>query len=84
MVPDKALPVFVHDIKQLLDQAMPGLYAKAKEQLLLHQFVVGTSRGNQQAIKSNSEHPNIAVYGSAHKAIDLSGERAVGRRINVS
>jgi hypothetical protein len=41
MVPGEALPVFVHDIKQLLDQAMPGLDAKAKEQLLLHQFMAG-------------------------------------------
>ena len=41
MVPGEVLPVFVHDIKQLLDQAMPGLDAKAKEQLLLHQFMAG-------------------------------------------
>ena len=41
MVPGEALPVFVHDIKQLLDQAMPGLDAKAKEQLLLHQLMAG-------------------------------------------
>ena len=41
MFPGEALPVFLHDIKQLLEQAMPGLDAKAKEQLLLHQFVAG-------------------------------------------
>ncbi|KAL5516905.1 hypothetical protein EMCRGX_G002349 [Ephydatia muelleri] len=41
MFPGEALPVFLHDIKQLLEQAMPGLDAEAKEQLLLHQFVAG-------------------------------------------
>lgn len=41
MVPGEALPVFLHDLKQLLEQAMPGLDSTAKEQLLLHQFVAG-------------------------------------------
>ena len=41
MVPGEALPVFLHDLKQLLEQAMPGLDSTAKEQLLLHQFVTG-------------------------------------------
>lgn len=41
MFPGEALPVFLHDLKQLLEQAMPGLDAEAKEQLLLHQFVAG-------------------------------------------
>ena len=39
MVPGEALLVFLHDLKQLLEQAMPGLDSADKEQLLLHQFV---------------------------------------------
>lgn len=36
MVPGEVLPVFLHDLKQLLEQAMPGLESNAMEQLLLH------------------------------------------------
>ena len=41
MVPGEVLSVFLHDLKQLLEQAMSGLDSTAKEQLLLHQFVAG-------------------------------------------
>ncbi len=40
--PGEALAVFLHDLKRLLEQAMPELSdKKAKEQLLLHQFLSG-------------------------------------------
>ena len=39
--PGEALPLFVHDLKRLLEQAMPDLDASAREQLLLHQFMAG-------------------------------------------
>ena len=39
--PGEALPLFVHDLKRLLEQAMPDLDADAREQLLLHQFLAG-------------------------------------------
>ena len=39
--PREPLSVFVHDSKKLLDQAMPGLEADAKKQLVLHQFLAG-------------------------------------------
>ena len=39
--PGEALPLFVHDLKRLLEQAMPDLDAGAREQLLLHQFLAG-------------------------------------------
>ena len=41
MRPGEALAVFVHDLKKLLKQAMPGLDVPAREQLLLHQFLAG-------------------------------------------
>ena len=41
MLPSEKLPLFLHDLKRLLDQAMPGLTNKAREQLLLHQFLTG-------------------------------------------
>ena len=39
--PGEALSVFVHDVKKLLEQAMPGLDKPARDQLLLHQFLSG-------------------------------------------
>ena len=39
--PGEALSVFVHDMKKLLDHAMPGLDKTARDQLLLHQFLAG-------------------------------------------
>ena len=33
--------MYVHQLKQLLNQAMPDISAAAKEQLLLHQFLSG-------------------------------------------
>ena len=41
MRPGEALSLFLHDLKRLLDQAMPKLEASAREQLLLHQFLAG-------------------------------------------
>ena len=39
LVPGEALSLFLHELKQLLDQAM--LEARAHEQLLLHQLLAG-------------------------------------------
>lgn len=41
LLPGESLSVYVHQLKQLLNQAMPDLASSAKEQLLLHQFLVG-------------------------------------------
>ena len=34
----ESLSLFVYELKQPLDQAMPGMDAAAREQLLFHQF----------------------------------------------
>ena len=39
--PGEALPVYLHELKRLLDRAMPKLEKKARDQLLLHQFLDG-------------------------------------------
>ena len=41
LLPGEPLSVYLHQLKQLLNQAMPDLAAAAKEQLLLHQFLEG-------------------------------------------
>ena len=38
ILPGEAISLYLHELKMLLDQAMPGLAAEAKQQLLLHQF----------------------------------------------
>ena len=39
--PGEALSVFVHDLKKLINQAIPNMAKEAKEPLLLHQFLNG-------------------------------------------
>ena len=41
LLPGKSLSVFVHELKRLLDQAMPGAEAATRKQLLIHQFLTG-------------------------------------------
>ena len=55
MYPGKALPLFLHDLKQLLDQAMPKLEIKAREQLLLHQFLAGLPESVSSQLRSTGE-----------------------------
>ena len=39
--PGEPLSLYVHKLKQLLNQAMPNISAETAEQLLLHQFLTG-------------------------------------------
>ena len=39
--PEEPLSLFVHELKQLLEQAMPGIDPATSKQLLLHQFIAG-------------------------------------------
>ena len=41
MQPGVPLSLYIHELKQLLAQAMPDIQAPAKDQLLLHQFLTG-------------------------------------------
>ena len=39
--PGESISIYVHDLKRLLDQAMPELEQNARSQLVLHQFMAG-------------------------------------------
>ena len=39
LLPGESLTLYVHQLKQLLTQAMPGIADAARDQLLLHQFL---------------------------------------------
>lgn len=41
LMPGESLSLYIHQLKQLLSQAMPDIPATAREQLLLHQFLSG-------------------------------------------
>ena len=55
MRPGEALSVFVHDLKKLLEQAMPELDAPAREQLLLHQFLAGIPDSVSRQLRATGE-----------------------------
>ena len=50
MLPGETLHLFLHDLKRLLDQAMPDLLAAAREQLLLHQFLTRLPTGKSKQL----------------------------------
>ena len=77
MVLGEAQPVFLHDLKQLLEQAMSGLDSSAKEHLLLHQFVAGIPLATRKQLRATGSTTELrTTYGRKREAIDLAGERA--------
>ena len=64
--PGEPISVYVHELKKLLDQAMPKLDTNARDQLLLHQFLVGIPRDISKPIRAASDV----------KTLDQATERA--------
>ena len=59
--PGEALSVFVHELKKLLDQAIPGLDADARDQLLLHQFLGGIPPAVSRQLRATGETKTLVV-----------------------
>ena len=57
----EALSVFVHDLKKLFEQAMPGLDKPAQDQLLLHQFLVGVPDAVSRQLRATGEIKSLDV-----------------------
>ena len=53
--PGEALSVFVHELKKLIDQAMPVLEKSARDQLLLHQFLAGIPNNVSRQLRATGE-----------------------------
>ena len=53
--PGEALSVFVHELKKLLEQAMPGLDKPARDRLLLHQFLAGALDAVSRQLRATGE-----------------------------
>ena len=53
--PGEAISVFVHDLKKLLEMAVPSLNKEAKDPLLLHQFVAGLPEAITRQLRASGE-----------------------------
>ena len=51
--PGESLSLYVHELKQLLTQAMPDIAVAAKEQLLFHQFLTGLPYEISKQLRAN-------------------------------
>jgi len=59
--PNEALPVFLHELRQLLRQAMPEASNDTKRQLLLHQFVSGLPASIGKQLRATGEVNDLEV-----------------------
>ena len=53
--PGEAVSIFLHDLKKLLEQSMPGLEETAKEKLVLHQFLAGLPDNVSKQLRATGE-----------------------------
>ena len=57
--PGESLSVFLHDLKKLLNGAMPGLDTAARKQLLLHQLLAGLPNPISMQIRASGETSDL-------------------------
>ena len=55
LFPGKAISLYLHELKLLLDQAMPELAAAAKQQLLIHQLLAGLPVSMSQQLRATGD-----------------------------
>jgi len=53
--PGEAISVFAHDLKKLLDMAIPGMNKEARDPLLLHQFASGLPEPIMKQLRASGE-----------------------------
>ena len=53
--PNEALPVFYHELRQLVKQAMPEASEDTRKQLILHQFVSGLPTNLRKQLRATGE-----------------------------
>ena len=59
LLPGELLSVFVHELKRLMDQAMPDTDAATRKQLLTHQFLMGTPDEVSTQLRATGEIDNL-------------------------
>ena len=76
--PGEVLSVYLHELKRLLNQAIPNLDAVTQNQLLCHQFLIGLPGKISRQLRAAGEIDNIAkVLERAKLLMTLEGEEKV-------
>ncbi|KAL5509977.1 hypothetical protein EMCRGX_G005432 [Ephydatia muelleri] len=57
--PSEALSLYLHDLRQLIDRAMPKLDLALKEQLILHQFIAGLPATINRQLRATGDMTNL-------------------------
>ena len=60
LMPGESLSMYIHQLKQLLGQAMPDISTDAKEQLLLHQFLTGLPQEVSKQLRATGATSTLA------------------------
>ena len=55
LLPGEAISLYLHELKMLLDQAMPELAAEAQQQFLVHQFLAGLPVSVSQQLRATGD-----------------------------
>lgn len=75
--PGESLSLFVYHLKKLLDQAMPGMDATARQQLLLHQFLGGLPVSVSKQIRAAGDVKDLdKAVERARLLMTIEGEQA--------
>ena len=61
LLPGESLSLYVHQLKQLLSQAMPDISNAVREQLLLHQFLSGLPQDVSKQLRAMGATATLAV-----------------------
>ena len=78
LIPDEALSLFLHDLKQLLDQVKPKLDTGAREQLIIHQFLAGLPGTVSTQLRAAGDTTNLqTTFDRAKLLMSLEDEQTV-------
>ena len=61
LLPGESLTVFSHDLRKLIVRAMPEIDSKARDQLLLHQFIAGLPLRVSRELRAAGETKELGV-----------------------
>ena len=76
ILPGEAISLYLHELKTLLDQAMPGLAAEAKQQLLVHQFLAGLPVSVSQQLRATGDTKTLDQVVERAKLLMVVQEQA--------
>ena len=61
MRPGEAITLYLHDLKRLLQQAMPGLLENTSNSLLLHQFLSGLPGSISRQLRASGDTKDLGA-----------------------